>query len=204
MIDYNNNDSQTVTDYNWYPSRKIAQRMIGTALIKDMKSGEELSLDLILRRKGYLVADLKGEKLGCVAYSVTVPSSQDKKYAIGYGKQIEQINRISVLTLMSFKSDRYKGVGRALMQALIEQNSHIELTASQNSHGFYKKLKMETLNPETDEKIEQELSQAEKEKRKAYTANLKLTYMYMGETGKHYWQEKIKSSPILFKTKELK
>lgn len=119
-----------------------------------------------------------------------------------------QISKIVVSLINASKNKDYKGIGTALMQVAIEKSfnhqyeGRVLLDACWNSHGFYNKIGLKSFtNPRADKAIEEELERAKIEKREPNTEFLGSVTMYLPVEKTEEWKNKIKSAPILSKSK---
>jgi hypothetical protein len=116
-----------------------------------------------------------------------------------YGTELEQANHLVIQTIDSYERNVYRGVGTALVQAVIKygyslgSEGRVQLEAVRNFHSFYYKLGMRTGWEEIDEQIK-ELAQTLKgrEVPKEHRAQR----MHMPQEGIDMWKERVLANPI--------
>jgi hypothetical protein len=117
-------------------------------------------------------------------------------------KMYSQNTQIFIDNLQSPYRNCYKGVGKALIQSVIEYSYHkacggrISLEAAYASHGFYYKMGMRTRDPAVDGTIAANVKKIAKGDRSSLNTSLGMFAMAFSERVIRAWRMKIFSCPI--------
>lgn len=117
-------------------------------------------------------------------------------------KMYSQNTQIFIDNLKSPYRNCYRGIGKALMQTVIEYSYYkacggrISLEAAYASHGFYYKMGMRTRDPVIDRTIAANVKKIAQGDRSPLNTNLGMYAMAFSERVIRAWQMKVFSSPI--------
>ncbi len=124
----------------------------------------------------------------------------------GYGAETpEKTAKIVMTNLLSYKKEEYKGVGMALTQAAIEYSymrgceGRLLLDACWDSHVFYYKLGMRAKHGATNQEIVRRLQ--ERAQGPVADQDCGSHPMYMPQSARADWKEKIRANPIFLEVK---
>ena len=190
-------------------------KCVGTAFIFDKDMNAEVKVSINKRKQNgeisysaLIVEDDKVKNLGFVRFCVKDTSTTVFGPEQSMSRKINKYIWISRID--SFHREQFKGVGTALMQAVMERawkekdgcKGEVLLAATENSIPFYYKLDMKCVNgPLWDKAVLRELEQVKIGKpSKKFEEELGNVQMCMPFEAIGSWKEKIMKAPILNKT----